>query len=177
MELKAIIIKCTRCQRDVDIMNEGGTHDCLPGVNNWAATKTVPERIANWIQTRLGTHLLINRWERAMRVLEEAMELAQSEGVNLSIANQLLNRVYSRPPGRPSQELAGVQVCLHAMAYAQQNNLEEVTLLEVDRIERMDPALLQAKHDDKAKLGLALYADKSLTQTETAARIRWNLTR
>lgn len=52
-------------------------------------------RVADWVRTRIGeTHM--HPRERAMRLLEEAAELAQAEGVTSEQANQQIAYVFSR---------------------------------------------------------------------------------
>lgn len=114
------------------------------------------DRIVIWIRTRLGERLLTSRWERSMRVLEEAMELAQTEGVDVDQLMKLAARVYSRPKGEPAQEAAGLQVCLLAWSHAAKVELETVTADEVYRIETMSTKRLHDKQNEKAALGVAL---------------------
>jgi hypothetical protein len=114
-------------------------------------------RIATWVRTRLGSAVLTDRKERAMRVLEEAAELAQAEGVTVCDASWLVERVFSRPKGEPSQEAAGVQVCLLAWAYAADERLDDLTRSEVERIEGIDADHFRRKQAEKAAAGVAMH--------------------
>jgi len=60
----------------------------------------------------------MDRTERNHRFLEEALELVQAIGCTQSEAHQLVDYVFSRPKGEPSQELGGVLVTLNALATA-----------------------------------------------------------
>lgn len=60
-----------------------------------------------WACRCFGEQVTADRKERALRVLEEAIELAQAEGIEVNQAANLVGYVYSRPPGEPSQELGG----------------------------------------------------------------------
>jgi NTP pyrophosphatase (non-canonical NTP hydrolase) len=54
--------------------------------------------------------------ERALRVAEEAIELAQALNVTAEDLHRLVDYVYSRPVGDPGQEVAGIFVTLYAAA-------------------------------------------------------------
>lgn len=134
----------------------GACAKCDPA-GHWYGNLTA--RITKWVRDRLGERLLRDKWERSMRVLEEAMEVGQACGISRFQVFGLMVRVYGRPVGDLKQELAGLNVCLRALAASQMVGVEEVTLEEVDRIEKMDPVLLVRKQNEKAGLGLGLRAD------------------
>lgn len=50
--------------------------------------------------------------ERARRLLEEALELAQASGVTQQQAHELTSYTFSRPVGELAQEIGQVQICL-----------------------------------------------------------------
>jgi hypothetical protein len=114
-------------------------------------------RIKHWVGRTLGPLIFENKWERTMRVLEEACELAQAEGITREELNLLVDRVYSRPIGESLQEASGVGVCLLAWAGSRDRNLMELIEKEVSRIEQMDPVIIQEKQKAKAMAGVALY--------------------
>jgi hypothetical protein len=51
---------------------------------------------------------LLDPQARAMRVLEEAVELTQAVGIPQAKAQEQLDHTYARPPGEVDQEIAGV---------------------------------------------------------------------
>ena len=57
-----------------------------------------------------------DRVQRNHRFLEEALELVQSLGCTASEAHQLVDYVFGRPVGEPTQELGGAIITLHALA-------------------------------------------------------------
>jgi hypothetical protein len=116
-------------------------------------------RIAEWVRSRFGERCLMDRRERAMRVVEEAIELGQAEGVTQADVVRIAVRVYSRPVGEAGQEAAGVQVCLLAWAIAADANLDVLTRHEVERIERVPAEVSRAKHNAKAAAGTAIRAE------------------
>lgn len=115
------------------------------------------DRIALWVRTRLGSAVLRDRKERAMRVAEEAIELAQAEGCAQIDVQHLVRRVYSRPVGVPSQEAAGVSVCLLAWCYAADERLDDLTRSEVERIEEIDADHFRRRQAEKAAAGVAMH--------------------
>ena len=117
-------------------------------------------RVVAWVESRLGTKILMDRKERAARLLEEALELAQAEGVPEILATNLARRVYDRPVGEPRQEAAGVGVCYLAYCHATDLAPLDVVAEEMTRVEGVDPAVTRARHDFKAAAGLALPAEK-----------------
>jgi len=68
----------------------------------------VQNSLARWLIEALGEETLRNPQDRALRVLEEAIELAQAVGITESKAREQVAHTYSRPPGDPLQEIAGV---------------------------------------------------------------------
>ena len=91
-------------------------------------------RVAEWIRTRIGADHIAPR-ERAMRLLEEAFELAQAEGITGQQAIRQIEHVYARPAGNPEQEAGGVAVCLLGWCAAHGTTFREVALREIERIE------------------------------------------
>jgi hypothetical protein len=75
----------------------------------------------------------LDRDERLHRFLEEALELAQASGCTKHDALQLLNYVFSRPPGNPVGEAGGVMVTLAGLCEASGINLEDAGELELAR--------------------------------------------
>lgn len=113
-------------------------------------------RICAWLRTRFGEAVMESRHERAARILEEAAELAQAEGMDRAFADRVLARVFSRPPGHPSQEAAGVAVTLLAWAAVAGVDVDAAALAEVERIERLPVEHFRRKHAEKAAAGTAL---------------------
>ena len=70
-----------------------------------------------------------------MRLLEEAIELAQAEGITVEQVCDQTQHVYARPPGLPAQEAGGVAVCLYGWCAAAHIQLTEVASEELARIE------------------------------------------
>lgn len=78
---------------------------------------------------------------RALRLLEETLELCQAEGVTPEEAAIIVRQVYSRPVGEAEQELGGVMTTLMAYAYTAGLDCESAWWREFERI--MDPAMME----------------------------------
>jgi hypothetical protein len=119
-------------------------------------------RVAEWVRTRIGPEHMNTR-ERAMRLLEEAVELAQAEGITAELVGKQAAHVFGRRAGEPAQEAAGVAVCLLGWCAATGHTFEALATAELDRIE--------AKPIDQIRGSLARKADADLvtcTDTGTA---------
>jgi len=99
----------------------------------------------------------MDKHERAMRVLEEAMELFQASGGTMLEADVISEHVWSRPVGDPPQELAGVMVSLLAACTAFGYNLETITRTEINRICSVSKEVLLAKQAFKNEQGITKY--------------------
>lgn len=144
---------CRSCRREESerlasiLRQSGAVVDLIPDLKR---------RISEWLRTRFGDEVRLNRHERAARVLEEAAELAQAEGVDRAFADRILARVFSRPRGNPYQEAAGVAVTLLAWSATTGADLDALALAEVERIERLPVEHFRQKHAEKAAAGTAL---------------------
>lgn len=96
----------------------------------------------------------VRREERAMRLLEEAMELAQGEGVTLEVARRLSERVWSRPPGATAKEVGQVQTCLEALAVNIGLDPDAEANAERERCLALPASHWKARHDIKTAAGL-----------------------
>ena len=100
--------------------------------------------------------VVLNRQERAMRLLEEATEYAQAEGVQKIVADAIVTRVYLKDPGDPVEELAQVQMCVCAAASVHNVDLMETTHQQVNKCWERNAAEWERRHDAKVQLGIAV---------------------
>lgn len=115
------------------------------------------ERTATWVEDTFGVKCLMDKTERALRILEEAHEYAQSVGVAPSDCEKIRNHVYSRPVGDPCQELAGLGVSLLAAAESQDTLLSSCIDTELTRIEAVNPIVFRARKIHKREAGISQY--------------------
>lgn len=114
-------------------------------------------RVADWVFRALGADILHNTRERAKRVLEESIELAQAEGVTLEECKDLVAYVYARPVGDPFQEAAGVGFCWIAYGEARGFDLLELVKIELWRVDTPEMiARIRHKHDLKSQAGISM---------------------
>lgn len=78
---------------------------------------------------------------RVLRVLEEAAELAQAEGVSEEEFDHIKRQVFSKPPGEYHAELGAVLICLAGYASTINADLEWEFWNEFERI--MDPGIME----------------------------------
>jgi len=96
----------------------------------------------------------MNPRERVMRVLEEALELAQAEGVTSEEAHRLTEYVFGRPLGDPLQELGGVRLTLLGYAAARGVSADEAELTELQRVLSKDPEHFRRRNAEKKAAGV-----------------------
>ena len=99
----------------------------------------------------------MNPYERAKRVLEEAVELAQAAGVTLLDAERVLYYVYDRPVGELSQEVGGVAITLASLCTANGLNLETEMWREIRRVLALPKEKFVAKRKLKHAAGITKY--------------------
>jgi hypothetical protein len=96
--------------------------------------------VRHWINRVFTESELVDIPERALRVLEEALELAQACDVKKEHAHKLIDYVYSRPKGDYVNETAGVMVTLYALAEVCRINAQYAFDCEIHRIN--DPEVI-----------------------------------
>jgi hypothetical protein len=105
-----------------------------------------------------GEQNVVDRRERGLRFFEEACELIRASGMPYAEACALLAHEYKdRKIGELSQEVAGTQVTLLAMAEAWGVDTEQSTLSELARVlAKKDEC--RAKHDAKQHVAVKVTA-------------------
>lgn len=113
---------------------------------------TFQSRVQPWLMECFGAMIAGDREERNHRFLEESLELVQSLGCSQENAHQLVDYVYGRPIGEPSQEVGGVMVTLAALCLANQLDMHRDGETELARITRPEMVLkIRAKQAAKPK--------------------------
>lgn len=95
--------------------------------------KLFGEMMLAWTRAAFGTSGSTPK-ERAARAVEEVIELAQYEGLNLSDVYRIAYRVYSRPVGELDDELGGSLLCLLAYAAAVERDPESAAHRTFEKI-------------------------------------------
>ncbi len=135
--------------------NKGRPHE--PG-----AVMPAQADVLGWAVSSFGP-IAQNIDERAARIAEEAIEIAQVEGVPLDTIKRIADRVYSRPPGERWQEIGGTMIGILSYAEIVGLSVVECTRREFDRVLSKPREWWQKKHAEKVAAGTA---DLSPTKAE-----------
>jgi hypothetical protein len=109
-------------------------------------------RVRPWMLECFGAAIAADKIERNHRFLEESLELVQSLGCTASEAHQLVDYVFGRLVGEPSQEAGGVMVTLAALCLAADLDMHEAGETELARISVPETvAKIRAKQAAKPK--------------------------
>ncbi len=90
--------------------------------------------VFNWVERVFGAGIARNVIERATRVLEEAIEVAQAAGVTRETALAVLSRCYGRDVGDVRDEVANLSVTLLALCGTLKVSAETLERDEIERI-------------------------------------------
>jgi NTP pyrophosphatase (non-canonical NTP hydrolase) len=71
--------------------------------------------VYDWVFRTFGVEVALDKKERIVRFLEEALELSQSCGLTVTECKAMVDYVFDRPIGELSQEVGGVMTCLAAL--------------------------------------------------------------
>lgn len=106
------------------------------------------DHIGVWMRDVFGDVIAMDPLERIIRFLEEALELAQAQGLTVDEVNRVVKYVYNREKGEVPQEVAGVVVTLSAFCYRMGIDMEAESVKEFYRI---DSPEMRKKIFDKQK--------------------------
>lgn len=119
-------------------------------------TTKLQERIRDWVTSTFGPGPIDDKRERALRLVEEALELAQAMGLEQGKALALVPYVYGREPGELRQELGGVMLTALAAAECLDLDAGNACELELARVESPETvAKCRRKQEEKKCRGLA----------------------
>lgn len=110
--------------------------------------------VLDWAVRSFGP-IAKNPDERAARVTEEAIEIAQVEGVPLETVKRIADRVYSRPAGERGQEIGGCVITLLAYAELVGRSVAGCAKLEFNRVLSKPRDWWEKKHAEKVAAGTA----------------------
>ena len=129
-----------------------------PSGSGIASRRLRQARVNTWVQATFGRSQAGELPERALRVVEEAIELAQALGVPEGQAHRMVCRVFDRPAGEPGRELGGLGVTLLACAAALGMQADQEEDIEVERVLAIPAEEMRARHAAKIGAGVALPA-------------------
>jgi hypothetical protein len=116
-----------------------------------------------WTRETFGDAVFNGR-ERALRFLEEAIELVQAEGLTAADVARVLDHVYAKPPGEIRQEIGGVGITLLGYCAAKGVSADDSECAEAARVFAVDPAYFRQRHDAKARAGIAAFSQAPKTE-------------
>jgi hypothetical protein len=114
-----------------------------------------PNRALNWAVEMFG-EVARDPHERAMRFLEEAIELAHAMDVSYVTLTAISRRVYDKPQGEVSREVGQAQMTLEVLAKAIQVDADEEATKEFYRIQAVPKSEWLRRHAAKQAIGIAL---------------------
>jgi hypothetical protein len=112
------------------------------------ASEGMEDRVAAWVRLRVGEQSM-RRKERAMRLFEEACELAQAEGITWNMAVAQVHEVFHCQPGHADLEGAAVAFTLLGWCAAAGLKFLEIAAAEIARNERRPTEEVEASNARK----------------------------
>jgi hypothetical protein len=143
---------CADAIRVRDLAREASNRD-LEAKRQVEQAHNLEPRVAAWVKGRMGPEHM-RRQERAARLLEEVIELAQAEGLDVKFIERLTEHVYSRPVGDAISEAAGVATCILGYCQAVGVKFWQLALGELERVEKVPGARILASLRRKEATGL-----------------------
>lgn len=126
----------------------------LEFANAWSPALPDQYQVLGWATESFGA-IALNRDERAARLAEEAIEVAQTQGVPLSVIQRIARRVYERPPGEIGREIGGVGITVLSLAANLGRDFANDTRTEWQRVQSKTRDWWQQKHAEKVAAGTA----------------------
>lgn len=96
--------------------------------------ETLQGLIYNWTVAMFGSARATSKKERALRFIEEEVELVQALGLNHEEVAAVVNRNYQADVGNVAKELAQTQFTLYPLAESIGEDAEELCRSEFNRV-------------------------------------------
>ena len=97
--------------------------------------RKLQQRVDKWLRMTFDNATADDPRQRALRFLEEAIELVQATGtIDEEEAQGMVNYVYNRPKGDIRQEIAGTTFCLLGLANVYSVNVKWALSEELRRV-------------------------------------------
>ena len=112
--------------------------------------------IADWACKAFGEAEATDISQRALRLLEEAIEAFQACKGDEALALKLVKFVFARPPGWASQELGGVAVTILALAAALGVSADQEECREINRVLSKPISEFTARNERKNAAGFRM---------------------
>lgn len=109
--------------------------------------------VMHWAKAAFGTEEATSVPQRALRFLEEAIELYQACGGDPERAQLMLNDIFKKPVGEIPQEIGGVSVTLLCLSEAVGADADQCEWAEIDRITALPLEHFRARNAAKNAAG------------------------
>jgi NTP pyrophosphatase (non-canonical NTP hydrolase) len=106
----------------------------------------------DWAVRSFGAAQMANKKTRALRLVEEAIELCQAVGVDEVDVLKTLAHVYAGEPGEPIQEMGGVLLTAFLMTRVMDVPVIGTFVRELRRVLAKDPAIWAARNANKVNI-------------------------
>lgn len=113
-----------------------------------------PSRFLDWAVRTFGA-VALDPSERAMRFVEEALELAHAIGLEHETVAAISQRVYLRDRGKVAREVGQSMVTLELLAKAIGIDAEDEATKEFYRVQSIPQAEWDRRHSAKVSIGIA----------------------
>ena len=140
---------CATCAKQINAYN--------PGLCVERARDARQAAIYKWVADTFGANTL-HPSERALRFIEEAVELVQAAGLSVEAVRAVVDHVFAKPPGGLAQEIGGCGTTLLALAAAYGVSADDAERDEAERVFKIDPTYFRQRHDAKARAGIAVFS-------------------
>lgn len=114
-----------------------------------------PSHWLQWAQATFGD-VALDRHERALRFIEEAIELAQALEIDPSTIDAIAARVFSRPAGDPEREFGQCLACFEILAKVAGIDADREATAELARVKSIPAEEWAKRHAAKRSIGIAL---------------------
>jgi phosphoribosyl-ATP pyrophosphohydrolase len=108
----------------------------------------------DWAIRAFGREHVYDNRIRALRVAEEAIELAQACGVDGKQLLELVKIVYNRPVGQMTWEIGGVLMTINVLCASNNLDPEDVFTEELLKVLQVPADFYTKRNQEKLSLGL-----------------------
>lgn len=117
-----------------------------------------PDRAAHWLQWARETFgdVAFDPRERALRFVEEAVELAHAIGLDAETLALIMARVYSRPAGAVPREIGQCLATFECLARVLEIDADRECTTELARVMAIPKDEWAIRHSAKVAAGFAL---------------------
>lgn len=113
-----------------------------------------PSRFLDWAHKTFGD-VALDPQERAMRFLEEAIEVAHTAGIGAETMQAIVERVVARPYGNIGREIGQALCTLELFAKVAGVDAEREAAAEFVRVQNIPQSEWDRRHAAKVKIGIA----------------------